>query len=209
MTSIDLVAHWEHVYATKAPNAVSWYRPHLDRSLAFVDAAFLADGAHVLDVGGGASTFADDVLDRGAFAVTVLDLSDSALACARGRLASRLDRVRFVCGDVRSLAVPHGSVDLWHDRAVLHFLREPDARGAYRARLLEALAPQGQVILAGFAPDGPEACSGLPVVRASADDLMAFLGDAFDELGRAAEIHLTPWSSPQSFAYVHARRRLP
>jgi SAM-dependent methyltransferase len=202
----DLAAHWENVYATKDPAAVSWYRPHLERSLAFVEAAGLAPGAHVLDVGGGASTLVDDLVARG-LSVTVLDLSPSALARSRARLGPRAETVRFVAADVLTSGISQGSVDLWHDRAVLHFLRDDADRARYRARLLDALAPRGHVVLGGFAPDGPEKCSGLPVCRASADDLIAFLGEPFEELGRAAEVHVTPWSSTQSFAYVHARRR--
>jgi SAM-dependent methyltransferase len=203
----DLAAHWENVYATKDPTAVSWYRPHLERSLAFIEAASLAPGSRVLDVGGGASTLVDDLVARGGLAVTVLDLSASALARARERLGDRAAAATFVAGDVLSHVFSQGGVDLWHDRAVLHFLREEADRMRYREQLLGALAPGGHVVLGGFAPDGPEKCSGLPVNRAGADELMAWLGAPFEELGRAAEVHVTPWASDQSFAYVHARRR--
>lgn len=203
----DLASHWESVYTTKEPTAVSWYRPHLERSLAFVEAAALAPGARVLDVGGGASTFVDDLLARGDLAVTVVDLSEAALARSMERLGPRASAATFRAGDVLELALPERSVDLWHDRAVLHFVREPAARARYRDQLARALVPGGHVVLAGFAPGGPEKCSGLPVHRASADDLLAFLGPSFEELGRAEEEHVTPWGSTQRFAYLHAQRR--
>lgn len=207
MTMTDLARHWETVYTTKEPTAVSWYRPRLERSLACVEAAALAPGAHVLDVGGGASTLVDDLLARGDVAVTVIDLSEAALARARERLGGRAAAATFRAGDVLELALPAASVDLWHDRAVLHFLGEPASRARYRDQLVHALAAEGHVVLAGFAPDGPERCSGLPVHRASADELLAFLGAGFEEVGRAEEDHVTPWGSTQRFASLHARRR--
>ncbi|MBI4956803.1 MAG: class I SAM-dependent methyltransferase [Myxococcales bacterium] len=198
-------AHWESVYGKKAPDEVSWYRPHLERSLAFVEGAGLAKDAAILDVGGGASTLCDDLLARGYTEVTVLDLSATAIEAARARLGPRAAGVHWVVADVTELALPPGSVAFWHDRAVFHFLREPDARRRYVAAVERALAPGGHIVVATFGPDGPERCSGLEVARYDADALHGEFGSAFRKVDSVVEVHATPWGTEQQFVYCYCR----
>jgi ubiquinone/menaquinone biosynthesis C-methylase UbiE len=198
--------HWENVYRTKEANAVSWYRSHLDRSLAMVDACGLGPNAHVVDIGGGASTLVDDLLARGFSRIAVLDLAGSALEVAQRRLGDRAASVRWIVGDAAARHFDEASVDLWHDRAVFHFLTDEGSRAAYLAELERAVRPGGFVILATFALDGPEKCSGLPVRRHDAAGLADALGPAFEVLEDAREAHVTPWGATQNFVYVRARK---
>ncbi len=205
MTSPGSRDHWENVYASRSPEAVSWFRPHLEHSLAFLEAARLGRDAAVIDVGGGASTLVDDLLDRGYSNVTVLDLSQQALDAARARLGERASRVRWICADVTDVALEPAAYDLWHDRAVFHFLREPAARERYVAGVRRALKPGGHVIVATFGPHGPERCSGLEVMRYSPDELHAEFGSEFARLASATERHVTPWGTEQEFIYCYCR----
>lgn len=197
--------HWEKVYASKGPNDVSWFRPHLDRSLAFLEAARVGRGAAVIDVGGGASTFVDDLLDRGYENVTVLDLSQTALDAARVRLGDRASRVRWICADVTNAPLEAAAYDFWHDRAVFHFLRDRAARERYVAAVRRSVKPGGHVVVATFGPHGPEKCSGLEVMRYSAEELHAEFGSEFSRLADATEQHVTPWGTEQEFIYCYCR----
>ena len=199
--------HWQDVYRRKPADGVSWYAPHLDTSLALLARAGLRPGARVLDVGGGASTLVDDLLARGVQDVTVLDLSDAALAVARERLGLRAGAVRWLAGDVRSAALGEGVFDFWHDRAVLHFLTDPDDAAAYVRQARRALAPDGCLVIGGFAPDGPERCSGLAVARRSPEDIAALFGDGFELLHAARDVHNTPGGAAQAFAWSVLKRR--
>jgi SAM-dependent methyltransferase len=197
--------HWDHIYETKPADRVSWYRPHLERSLAFVEAARLALSAGIIDVGGGASTFVDDLLDRGFSRVTVLDLSAAALQTARSRLGARADGVTWCCADVMEAQLPKAAYDFWHDRAVFHFLREPAARQRYVEAARRALRPGGHIVVATFGPHGPEKCSGLEVLRFSPEALHAEFGDDFAKIASVTETHRTPWGSEQEFVYCYCR----
>lgn len=199
--------HWQQVYETKRIDEVSWYRPHLDGSLARIDALGLPPDAHVLDAGGGASTLVDDLLARGFTRVTVVDLADAALAHVRARLGGAETRATLTAGDVTTAIVPDASVDLWHDRAVFHFQTDPEARARYVAQIARSVRPGGFVILATFALDGPERCSNLPVARYDAAGLAAALGDRFEPIADAREVHTTPRGGAQAFTYLVARRR--
>lgn len=199
--------HWQGVYAGKASDAVSWYRPHLEVSLALLQAGGLSPASRVIDVGGGASTLVDDLLDRGAAAITVLDLSAAALAVSRERLGARATAVDWRVGDLLTEDLPAAGYDLWHDRAVLHFLVDPADAARYAVQAAHAVAPGGHAVIGGFAPDGPEKCSGLPVARRSAADVAALLGDAFTLVAERREVHDTPWGAPQAFAWALLRRR--
>ena len=201
-------SHWQQVYATKATDAVSWYRPHLDRSLAFIDALGLDRDAPILDVGAGASTLVDDLLARGFRELTLNDLADTALALARQRLASSplALNVRYRVGDITTLDLPDAHVALWHDRAVFHFLTEPAQRAAYVTQAARTLRPGGHLLIATFAADGPERCSGLPVQRYDADTLAAEFAPHFTRIGDAREQHPTPFGTTQSFQYVLLQR---
>jgi SAM-dependent methyltransferase len=199
-------AHWDDVYGRKAPDSVSWYRPHLDTSLALLDGAGLHAGSRVIDIGGGASTLVDDLLARGVRGITVLDLSRQALDVARERLGEAGAHVRWWAADLLEAALPAAGYDLWHDRAVLHFLVDPAAAAAYAAQAARAIAPGGHAIIGGFAPDGPERCSGLPVARRAATDLAALMGEAFILVREHREMHRTPGGQAQSFEWGVLRR---
>ena len=197
--------HWDHVYASRVPEEVSWFRPHLERSIGFLQAARVRPGAAVIDVGGGASTFVDDLLDRGYENVTVLDLSEAALAAARSRLGHRASRVRWLRADVTEAALEPAAYDFWHDRAVFHFLRDPAARARYVAGVRRSLKPGGHVVVATFGPHGPETCSGLDVMRYSPEELHAQFGADFARLASATERHVTPRGTEQEFIYCYCR----
>ena len=197
--------HWDAVYRTKPADRVSWFRPHLERSLAFLEAAKVGLDARVIDVGGGASTLVDDLLERGYRNVTVLDLSQAALDAARARLKERAARVQWICADVTEARLPAGDYDFWHDRAVFHFLRDPAARARYVEAVRRALKPGGHIVVATFGPHGPEKCSGLEVVRFSAEALHDEFGDDFARLADATEMHTTPWGTEQEFVYCYCR----
>lgn len=193
--------HWERVYRTKAPDAVSWYRPHLEQSVGFIERSGLPKDASIVDVGGGASTLVDDLLDRGYRAITVVDLSESAIATSRARLGERGRDVRWIVGDALALDLPPASVDFWHDRAVFHFLRDADDRRRYVETVLRLVRPGGFVLVATFGPHGPERCSGLEVARYDADSLHAEFGSPFVKVDAVVENHETPWGSAQEFVY--------
>jgi trans-aconitate methyltransferase len=194
-------SHWQAVWATKAPEAVSWYQPDPATSLALVEAAGTRPDEAVVDVGGGASLLVDRLLDRGFTDLTVLDVAAAALAHGRARLG---ERVAWVEADVLAWR-PGRRFGLWHDRAVFHFLLEDEDQQAYRRVLEAAVAPGGQVILATFAPDGPERCSGLPVRRNDADGLARALGPAFTLLEQRREEHRTPGGALQRFCWCRFR----
>jgi SAM-dependent methyltransferase len=199
--------HWEGVYASKAADRVSWYRPHLDESLRYVSAARLDPTDAIIDVGGGASTLVDDLLDRGHVNLTVLDLSAAALETAKQRLGDRAAAVRWICGDVTQVELPPTTYRLWHDRAVFHFLTDPAARARYAEAARKALVPGGHLVIATFGPHGPERCSGLEVLRLDADAIAAELGGAFVKVADSTELHRTPWATEQEFVYCHLTLR--
>ena len=193
--------HWRDVYRRKASDSVSWFRPHLDVSLRLLDEAGLSARSRVIDVGGGASTLVDDLLARGVTDITVLDLAEEALAVARQRLGDRGANVRWLAADATRVELPPAGYDLWHDRAVLHFLVEADAAAAYVAQVRKSLASGGHLVIGGFAPDGPDRCSGLPVARRSAAEVAALFGRDFTLLRETGEVHHTPGGVPQSFVW--------
>jgi ubiquinone/menaquinone biosynthesis C-methylase UbiE len=202
----DTRAHWEQLYTSKAADEVSWYRPHLEVSFELLVKAGLGPRSRVIDVGGGASTLVDDLLDFGVRANTVVDLSSAALEVARKRLGQRAEQVTWIAADVTTLQVPDGSFDLWHDRAALHFLIAPEAAQAYVRVATRAITPGGHAVISSFAADGPERCSGLLVARRDPGDLAALFGDAFTLVESRREVHSTPAGNPQRFAYVLLRK---
>lgn len=199
--------HWESVYAAKAPDAVSWYAPHLLRSLEYIRSAAPDKRAAVLDVGGGESTLVDDLLADGYAQVSVLDLSATALEVTQRRLGALAKAVTWMVGDVLDTDFGAGSCDVWHDRAVFHFLTTEHQRQRYVRQVLKALKPGGYAIVGTFGPDGPKECSGLPVARYAPDELHGTFGDAFQLVESSLETHTTPWGSPQQFVYCFCRRQ--
>jgi ubiquinone/menaquinone biosynthesis C-methylase UbiE len=195
--------HWEKVYQTKPSDAVSWFQEHATRSLEIIRSIGVTSGASVIDVGGGASTLVDDLLTGGIKHVSVLDLSASALEVARRRLGLLAQNVTWITGDIRTVDLPEQTYDIWHDRAVFHFLTDPADRMAYVRQVLKSVKRGGHVIVATFAPDGPEQCSGLPVARYAPDQLHDEFGTAFELLEHSSEEHKTPWGSIQHFVYCH------
>jgi 2-polyprenyl-3-methyl-5-hydroxy-6-metoxy-1,4-benzoquinol methylase len=197
--------HWERVYATKPAERVSWYQEHANQSLALIRGTGAAATAAVIDVGGGASTLVDDLLDSGYSSVTVLDLSAAALAAARHRLGARAQGVTWLEADVTQVSLAPHAYDIWHDRAVFHFLTSKPERRAYVANVLRSVKPQGHVIVATFAQDGPDHCSGLPVMRYSPEQLHAEFGASFSLQKQASEAHQTPLGTVQKFIYCYCR----
>lgn len=200
--------HWEKVYCTKAPNSVSWFQPHADMSMRLIRAASLDRDAAIIDVGGGASTLVDDLLADGYTNLTVLDLSGAALAESRRRLGARGASVKWLEADITRASIEPQSIDLWHDRAVFHFLTAQEDRVAYVGQVLRALKPGGHVVMATFGSNGPAQCSGLPVMRYTTDELHAEFGEAFTLLAHEEQLHHTPFGTDQQFIYCLCRKRL-
>lgn len=198
--------HWERVYSTKASNAVSWFQEHAESSLRLIQATGVARDAPIIDVGGGASTLVDDLLTSGYTDLTVLDLSAAALQATQARLGPRANQVTWIEADVSSAELPDQGYEVWHDRAVFHFLTEPQERQDYVAKVLHSVKPGGHVIVATFAEDGPTQCSGLPVMRYSADELHAQFGQPFLLQQHTKESHHTPFGTVQQFTYCYCRR---
>jgi SAM-dependent methyltransferase len=202
---MDRKAHWEHVWTTKDETAVSWYQPEPARSLALI-ARYGGEGARVLDVGGGSSRVVDALLASGARQVGVLDVAEAALAVSRRRLGERAGEVEWIVADVMAYEPAH-RWDVWHDRAVFHFLREPEEQRAYVRAATRALEPGGHAVIATFGPDGPTRCSGLDVVRHSAETLAEAFGAGFAVVEAQGEAHRTPGGSVQAFVYAVLRKR--
>lgn len=198
--------HWNHVYETKTSDSVSWFQEHAEQSLRLIRATGMAASASIIDVGGGASTLVDDLLLDGYHSLSVLDLSAKALAAAQQRLGPRAGEVRWIEADITRATLPAHAYDIWHDRAVFHFLTEPEQRRAYVDTVLRAVKPGGHVIVATFAEDGPLQCSGLPVMRYSANGLHTEFGAPFTLLQHEREEHLTPSGSVQRFVYCYCRK---
>ena len=195
--------HWEEVYTSKAADAVSWFQPSPAPSLRMLDMLGIVPPAHLVDVGGGASTLVDALVER-KFRVTVVDIAAAALAVSRERLGE-VEGVAWQVADVTRWR-PARRYDVWHDRAVFHFLTDAGDRERYREAMRAGLADGGSAIFATFAEDGPERCSGLPVRRYAADGLSAELGPEFTLVHSAGEKHLTPWGAEQSFTWAAFRR---
>jgi len=198
-------AHWNKVYSTKAPDAVSWYRPHLDVSLALIERASGERSASIIDVGGGESTLVDDLVARGYRNITVLDISQIALDVTKNRLGPAAAHVHWMQADVTRITLPPQSVDVWHDRAVFHFLTAPEQRAAYVRSVLHAVRQGGYVIVGAFGLDGPQKCSGLDVARYDARALHGEFGGGFCLVESSHELHHTPWGFAQPFVYCFCR----
>jgi SAM-dependent methyltransferase len=202
VNEIDRQAHWQNVYATKAEKEVSWFQENPAPSLDLIAATGISTDAAII---GGASRLVDSLLEKGFRRVAILDLSAKALEATKKRLGGRGDAVDWIVADVTTWE-PSSTYDLWHDRAAFHFLTEPTDRDAYAARLRKAVRPGGHVIIATFAPDGPERCSGLPIVRYDPEALAFALGPAFELVDSRRHDHLTPGGNTQRFQFSRFRR---
>jgi len=202
---MDVKSHWEKVYATKAPESVSWYRAHLETSLALIERVLPAHSASIIDIGGGESTMVDDLLLRGYKNLTVLDVSQTAIEVTRKRLGSAADQVRWLVGDIVEIELKPHAYDLWHDRAVFHFLTTPEQRRAYVRQVTRAVKPGGHVAVSTFGPEGPMKCSGLEVMRYDAESLHSEFGGQFRLVESSKELHQTPFGTTQQFLYCYCR----
>ncbi len=201
----DRTTHWDNVYATKGEAEVSWFQDSPAISLEMIRAANQDHDADIVDIGGGASRLVDALLQEGYRHLAVLDLSANALDAAKKRIGAAASTVDWIVADATSWR-PAKTYDVWHDRAAFHFLTDPNDRAAYVERLRTAVAPGGQVIIATFALDGPEKCSGLPVQRHDSASLSAELGPDFELVETRSETHHTPWHSTQAFQFSRFRR---
>lgn len=202
---VDAKTHWDKVYSKKAPDQVSWYRPHLEKSLGLIEQAANSYSASIIDVGGGESTLVDDLIARGYENVTVLDISQTAIDVTKERLKEAADRVQWIVGDVTKLRLEKNSCDVWHDRAVFHFLTSVEQRFAYVQNVADAVKTGGHVILSTFGPEGPSKCSGLDVMRYDAESLHAEFGARFQLVQSSKELHETPFGTTQQFLYCYCR----
>lgn len=203
---MDRKAHWEAVYASKCPAEVSWYQARPALSLRLLDEVGATPDSCVIDVGGGDSTLVDALLDRQYRCLTVLDISTAALSRARARLGARAREISWLEADITLSGLPCHTYDVWHDRAVFHFLTDPKDRRRYVDAAASTVRSNGALIIAAFAANGPTRCSGLDVRRYSAEDLTDELADAFTLQRSLVDIHRTPSGVEQSFTYAVFRR---
>ena len=199
---MDVKAHWEKVFLEKAAGEMSWYAPHLEHSLRWIRALRLPRTAAILDVGAGESTLVDDLLAEGFSCVTTLDVSKAALERVRRRLGERANTATWIVGDVTEVSLPEAHYDVWHDRAVFHFLVERERRAQYVAQMRRALKPGGRALISTFGPEGPARCSGLEVCRYDAASLAAELGERFRLEEAEVEMHRTPAGRVQEFLHT-------
>jgi 2-polyprenyl-3-methyl-5-hydroxy-6-metoxy-1,4-benzoquinol methylase len=205
MAKMDAKSHWEKVYATKSPDAVSWYRAHLETSLALIERAAGAHSASIIDVGGGESTLVDDLLARGYENITVLDISQTAIDVTKKRLGLPAEQIHWLVTDVTDAQLERGAYDVWHDRAVFHFLTASEQRAAYIRQVANAVKPGGHVIVSTFGPEGPSKCSGLDVIRYDAESLHNQFGVRFRLVESSKELHSTPFGTTQQFLFCYCR----
>ncbi len=198
--------HWNQIYQSKKPEDVSWYQHRPEFSLSLISSSSLSKDIKIIDVGGGASTLVDCLFDAGYTHLAVLDISGIALAHSRTRLGVKAASVEWFESDVTSFKPPH-HFDLWHDRAVFHFLTDANDRRRYVETLLQTLVPGGIAIVSTFALDGPSKCSGLNVMRYDEQSIVAELGPEFTLQEVCRETHITPWKSKQHFVYFRLKRQ--
>lgn len=202
---MDKKDHWEKVYGTKSPDAVSWFAPHLETSLNLIHEAAQDKAASIIDIGGGEATLVDDLLAEGFTDLSVLDISQRAVDVARGRIGKNADQVHWYCADITQATLPQNYFDVWHDRAVFHFLTDAAQREIYVKQVMRSVKHGGYVIMSTFGPEGPEKCSGLDVVRYDAEHLHGQFGKTFKLINSTTEVHNTPMGTTQQFLYCFCR----
>jgi len=202
---MNIQTHWERIYTEKAPDAVSWFRPHLEKSLALIKQVAPHRDASIIDVGGGESTLVDDLIASEYRSITVLDISQAAIDANRRRLGRASENVKWLVADISKVELASSVYDVWHDRAVFHFLTDPRDRAAYVHQVARAVRRGGHVVLSTFGPEGPVKCSGLEVVRYDAESLHKEFGVQFRLLESSKELHNTPFGTVQQFLYCHCK----
>ena len=199
--------HWERVYSTRETEKLGWYAPRLQSSTRRIEELGLAADAPIIDVGGGASTLVDDLLDAGYRSITVFDIAEKALFSVQTRLGEKAEGVTWRSGDITSVELPEDYYELWHDRDAFHFLTTALQQRKYRENVLRALKPRGHLIIGTFAPEAHPRCSGLPVQRYSPQQLENTLGKEFELRRHHKELHVTPGGVEQMYLYCHFRRK--
>jgi 2-polyprenyl-3-methyl-5-hydroxy-6-metoxy-1,4-benzoquinol methylase len=202
---VGRLEHWDAMYRKRSPQDLSWHEPVPAVSLRIVHAAIVDGARSVIDVGGGASRLVDNLVSLGLDRLAVLDLSSAAIDIARERLGTAAEAVEWIDADVTDVA-DLGQFAVWHDRAVFHFLTEPSERARYVDLCERTVTPGGIAVVATFAPDGPEMCSGLPVRRYDASELASECGPNFRLIDSERYVHRTPRGVHQSFLYTSFRR---
>ncbi|MGH9947520.1 MAG: class I SAM-dependent methyltransferase [Pyrinomonadaceae bacterium] len=203
---MDKKQHWEQVYWTKSRDQVSWFREHLDTSLKMISATGVGKEAAVIDVGGGNSTLVDDLIDNGFVDVSVLDISGNAILDSMKRLESRAPLVNWIEADIANVDLPENHYEVWHDRAVFHFLTAAADRRKYVELVIRSVKLGGHIIVASFSLEGPLKCSGLDVRRYSPETMHGEFGNAFQLVESKGEIHQTPFGTTQDFVYCYCRK---
>jgi len=198
--------HWEQAYSASQTKKLGWYTPHLQTPLSWIKVLGLDAEAPIIDVGGGTSTLVGDLFDANYRSITVLDISARALSSVKARLGKKAELVNWLEGDITLLELPLQFYELWHDRAVFHFLTEPELQRRYRDQLTKALQPGGHLIIGTFALEAPPRCSGLPVQRYSREQLEIALGEGFELKQHKQELHVTPEGVEQMYLYCHFHR---
>jgi ubiquinone/menaquinone biosynthesis C-methylase UbiE len=199
-------AHWEHIYESKNIREVSWFQEHAAQSIELIKKARVSLGAKIIDVGGGASTLVDDLLDQGYSEITVLDISATALRRSQDRLGQRAALVTWLEADITRAELEPNFYDVWHDRAVFHFLTNETGRAQYVHAVRRSVKTGGHIIVASFGLAGPEKCSGLNVMRYSAESMHREFGSHFELVDTATEVHHTPFGTDQQFIYCYCRK---
>ncbi len=204
---MDAKAHWEKIYATKLPEQVSWYQVQPQESINLIQRTGVSKAAQIIDVGAGTSMLVDYLLNEGFGHISVLDISRTALEGAKSRLGLHAAEVTWVEDDITQNTLPLSYYDVWHDRAVFHFLTDVKDRVKYVNAVKRSLKANGHVVIASFAPDGPTQCSGLDVMRYSPDSLHHEFGEDFELIESRSENHLTPFGTQQKFIYCYCRKQ--
>lgn len=204
---MDYQKHWSHIYTTKAADNVSWYQLHPAQSLHYIQQTGIAFDEPIIDVGAGASTLVDHLLTAPYTDITLLDLSAEALAVARERVGMTAAQLHWLVGDITTVTLPQEHYAVWHDRAVFHFLTDETLKQRYIEQVTHAVKPGGHVIVATFALDGPQQCSGLDVAHYDAPALHSTFGSRFTLVDSTRETHQTPWGTEQRFVYCYCRKQ--
>lgn len=200
---MDTKTHWEKVYTTKEPETVSWYRAHLETSVALIERAAHSRSASIIDIGAGESTLVDDLVARRYQNISVLDVSQTALDVTKKRLGPLAPQIKWIVADITQVELEPLAYDVWHDRAVFHFLTSIEQRATYVRNVAHAVKPGGHVIVSTFGPKGPTKCSGLEVMRYDAESLHNEFGLRFRLVESSKEIHQTPFGTSQQFLYCY------